>query len=283
MEMVSAAKLVCPAVRNGYAVPAFCVWNRDTVDVALRAADDAHAPVILMHGEWAFSVLGPAEMAAVVREAAASHDVPTALHLDHGSSPSQVDACMAAGFTSVMLDCSRKTFAENVAALHQLVELARPGGISVEGELGTIGSAARTAGGGADAAELTDPDLAGEYVQRTGVDMLAVSIGNAHGIYVRPPEFDFERLARIRDTTGVPLVLHGGSTTPEEDLRKAVSLGIAKVNVGSELIAAARQALEAEGQGGQFTLRSPLSISAMEAVRGAMDKWFTITGAAGNA
>ena len=145
--------------------------------------------------------------------------------------------------TSIILDFSRKSFPENVRALKEVVDLAHPHGISVEGKLGAIGRVDSITSEGLNGSFLTEPEDAGIYVEETGIDLLAVSIRNAHGLHKKLPILDFNLLRKIRSAVSVPLVLHEGSGTPQEDLQKAISMGIAKVNVASELVLTARNSL----------------------------------------
>ncbi len=283
MKFLPASQLVGNAAENGYAVPSFCMWNAETVDTVLRVASDCRAPVLVMIGPDEFGLLAPAQMAAVARTVAAKYDVPAGLHLDHGDSLSLVEQCLEADYTSVMLDFSTRPYAENVAAVRRVVELARPKGASVEGEIGAIGEIDEVTGEGSSVFSLTDPDEAKAYVQETGVDMLAVAIGNAHGNYPTRPQLDFELLAKLQEAVDVPLVLHGGSGTPEEDLRKAISLGVAKVNVASELIRVVRETLLERWGAGEL-LWTPLALAdATQAMAPVVEKWIRRTGAAGKA
>jgi fructose-bisphosphate aldolase class II len=210
-------------------------------------------------------------------------DVPAALHLDHGNSIAMVEDCLAAKYTSVMLDYSTRPWEENVEALGRAVALAHPRGVTVEGELGVVGQADQVTVEGGEQSTLTDPARAAAFVEKTGIDALAVSIGNAHGHYTKLPQFDFERLAKLKEATRIPLVLHGGSGTPEADLRRAISLGIAKVNVATEAITAMRQSL-LEQWGTGKNLWAPMAQAvAMEAMAKVVAKWFHLTMAAGRA
>ena len=280
MKFVPMLPLLQRAVSEGYGVPSFCVWNAESIEVVLRVAAELKAPVILMNGPAELGLLSPRDLGAVARALAERFDVPAALHLDHGNSIAMVEDCLAAKYTSVMLDYSSRPWAENVEALRRVVALAHPRGVSVEGELGEIGQAdqAKVEGGGGST--LTDPDIAAEFVQRTGIDVLAVSIGNAHGLYTKPPQFDFERLAKLRDATRVPLVLHGGSGTPEADLQRAIRLGIAKVNVATEAIIAMRQSLLEQWGAGKNLWVPMAQAVAMEAMAKVVAKWFRLTMAA---
>jgi len=274
--------LLQDGLRRGYAVPSFCVWNAETVDTVLRVAQACRAPVIVMTGPGE-GLLSYAALADTARALAARYSVPAALHLDHGDTMAAVEGCLAARFTSVMLDYSTRPFAENAAALRQVVAMARPRGVTVEGEIGAVGRVDEVTGEGKGHTALTDPAETRAYVEATGVDALAVSFGNLHGNYPAPPTLDFERLAKLRDAAGVPLVLHGGSGTPPDDLRRAIGLGIAKVNVASELNRALREAVHARWNAGE-KLWVPSALSEGMAAFGAIaEKWFRLTGAAGKA
>jgi ketose-bisphosphate aldolase len=277
------AELVNEAYRQGYAVPSFCVWNSDSMELVLRTAVRLEAPVILMSGPWEFGFSTPREVGAVAQALASLIPATAALHLDHGDSLERVEACLAAGYSSVMLDFSARPFEENIAGMRRTVELARPLGVTVEGELGLIGKVDDTTAEGSHESTLTDPAMAAEFVRRTGIDALAVSIGNAHGSYTTLPRLDFDRLAKLRDTAGIPLVLHGGSGTPPEDLRRAISLGMAKVNVATDIMNALRGSLLSEWQAGR-NLWVPLAqATALRAAEGVLEKWIHLTGAAGKA
>jgi tagatose 1,6-diphosphate aldolase GatY/KbaY len=190
-----------------------------------------------------------------------------------------VETCLAAGYTSVMLDYSTRPFAENAAALKAVVARARPLGVTVEGEIGCVGRVDDVSVEGGKSSTLTEPADAARYAEATGVDALAVSIGNAHGIYTRLPVFDFERLERIRRAVRVPLVLHGGSGTQPEYLRRAISLGMAKINVASELCQAYREAYARANAPGKTTWL-PLALAEIKpAVAQVVEKWIRLCGA----
>ncbi|HOS95135.1 MAG TPA: class II fructose-bisphosphate aldolase [Armatimonadota bacterium] len=276
-------ELLNDATARGYAVPSFCVWNAETARTVLMAAEDLRAPVILM-GAWGeLLMLPPADMAAVVRAIGARCSVPFSLHLDHGHTLELVNDCLRAGYSSVMLDFSAKPIEENTEALRAVVEMARPHGASVEGELGVVGRVDHVTGEGGTGSTLTDPSMAAEFVAATGVDALAVSIGNAHGMYHELPRLDFGRLAQLRDAVPVPLVLHGGSGTPDADLRRAISLGIAKVNVASELVKAMRESLMAQWSTGENLWIPIAQAKAMESFGDVVRRWLGLTAAEGKA
>ncbi|MGO8674876.1 MAG: class II fructose-bisphosphate aldolase [Limisphaerales bacterium] len=283
MKFVPMDELLQPAWRGKYAVPAFCAWNAEVAEVILRAAADLQAPVILMSGPGEFPLNPPDTLARICQVVAQKYPGPAALHLDHGDSIELVQQCLEAGYTSVMLDFSTRPFAENVAALKAVVAKAHPKGVTVEGEIGSVGRVDSVSVEGGKASTLTVPAEAARYAEETGVDALAVSIGNAHGIYTRLPVFDFERLEAIRKAVRVPLVLHGGSGTQPEYIRRAVSLGMAKVNVASELCKAFRDAYAQEHANGKSGWL-PTSLGATKpAIAQVVKRWITLCGAEGKA
>jgi len=206
MKFVSMLQLLRRAVSEGYGVPAFCVWNAESIEVVLRVAAELKAPVILMNGPGEFGLLAPRDLGAVAHALAERFDVPAALHLDHGNSMAMVEDCLAAKYTSVMLDYSTRPWAKNLEALRRVVALAHPQGVTVEGELGVIGQVDQVTVEGGGQSTLTDPDMAAAFVEKTGIDVLAVSIGNAHGFYTKLPHLDFERLAKLQAATRIPLL-----------------------------------------------------------------------------
>lgn len=282
MKFVPMHELLRPAWAAGYAVPSFCVWNAETIETILQAATEAQAPVILMSGPGEFPLNPPDTMGLIAQAIARKYDVPAALHLDHGDSPAMVETCMRAGFTSVMLDYSTRPFEENVAALRQVVALARPMNVTVEGEIGSVGKVDDVTVEGGKVSTLTEPADAVRYVEMTGVDALAVSIGNAHGIYTRLPIFDFERLEKINKAVAVPLVLHGGSGTQPEYIRRAVATGMAKINVASELCKAYREAYS-RAESGSATWVPAMLETTKKPLAEVAQRWFELSGAAGRA
>jgi len=280
MPFVPMSDLLSDATAHGYAVPGFCVWCAEAVQTVLRVAQSLHAPVILMNGPAEFPMLAPGAIGAVAHSLLPAYDVRAALLLDHGDSLDRVHECLDAGYTSVMLDYSTRPLAENVAAVREVVSLAHPQGVTVEGELGVVGKVGATAVEGGDEPALTDPQEAADYVAATGADCLAVAIGNAHGHYTSLPQLDFDRLARIREAVAVPLALHGGSGTPDADLHRAISLGIAKVNVATDLVATVRKSLVRQW-GDESNLWIPQAMEvAMETMGETVARWIRRTGAA---
>ncbi|MCG2659093.1 MAG: class II fructose-bisphosphate aldolase [Kiritimatiellae bacterium] len=276
-------KLMHKALKGGYAVPSFCVWNLETTETVLRTAERMAAPVIIMSGPGEFPLVKPWALAETVRALRKKYKIPAALHLDHGDSLDMVKDCLEAGFSSVMLDFSAKSFQENAGALRTVVMMAGPLGVTVEGELGHVGKIDNATMEGGSDSTLTDPDEAVQYVKETGVDALAVSIGNAHGNYTKLPQLDFERLAKIHRLVEIPLVLHGGSGTPDEDIKKAISLGIAKVNVASALVRSIRESLRSQWSANQNLWVPAALVEACKDMEKVVEKWIIRVGAAGRA
>lgn len=237
---VTSKDIITKAQQGGYAVPAFNAENMEMAQAIVAAAEEAHSPVLIQTTAPTVKYFVPTMTHAIVRELAERASVPVALHLDHCSSFDDVMVAIKAGYSSVMFDGSKLPFEENLRITRQVVETARPMGITVEAELGCVGGKEDNVS--ADAI-YTDVDEAREFVERTDVDLLAVAIGTAHGFYKGEPKLDFERIAAIRDAVSAPLVLHGGSGVPEASVKRAISLGMAKVNFATELRAAATAAV----------------------------------------
>lgn len=250
MGLVTCAEILARAEAGGYAVGAFNCNNMEIVQAIIRAAEAERSPVIIQASQGAIKYAGMGYLVALIREAAASASVPVAMHLDHGTDFQQVMLCIRNGFTSVMIDGSHHPLRENIALTKRVVEVAHAVGVSVEGELGRIRGVEDEVRVSEREAFFTDPEEARIFVQETGVDALAPSIGTAHGRYRGKPKLDFDRLAQIQKMTGVPLVLHGSSGVPGEDIRRAISLGVRKVNIDTDIreafVAEIRRSLEAD-------------------------------------
>ena len=233
--LVGLSTLLQRAQKERYAVPGFNFCNAETAQAIVEECALLRSPALLMIGTWEMPLLGPGVLADIVTSLASRADVPVCLLLDHAPDIELVRECIAAGFSSVMMDASQHDFEENVRLTRAVVEMAREYGVDVEGELGSVGRVDDPVIEGGGEPRLTDPDEVAEFVERTGIQALAVAIGNAHGIYRQRPELDFERLQAIREATDMPLVLHGGSGTPAEQLSRAIEIVISKVNVATEL------------------------------------------------
>ncbi len=283
MSYVPLVELLLHARKHGYAVPSFCAWNAETIEIILQVAQRLHAPVILMAGPAEFSLLRPSILAPIARQLLDVYPVTASLHLDHGDSMDVVDECLTAGFTSVMLDYSAKSFDENATALREVVLRAHPLGVSVEAEIGHVGRVDNISIESERASTLTEPSDALDFLQATGVDALAISIGNSHGQYTSLPKFDFPRLAAIQQAVSIPLVLHGGSGTPDDELRQAISMGIAKINVATDLVATLRKSLITQWQEGRNLWTPSAQAEAKQAIVPVIERWITRTGAKGQA
>lgn len=239
--LVTMKEILDRANKESYGVAAPNIVCESDARVAIEAAEELNAPIILDFG-FAFHkdiyALGD-----FVTKMAQQASVPVALNLDHGGEYKQFIAAIRAGFSSVMVDRSSLSFDENVEQVSEIVKIAHAVGVSVEAELGHVGMANNYDVDGS--ANLTEPEMAKEYIDKTGVDCLAVAVGTAHGAYAngQQPKLDYERLQEIKKATGAPLVLHGGSGTGDEALHKACQLGINKVNVSNDLCKAAYQAV----------------------------------------
>ncbi len=238
MSLVPMSELLVRARRSGYAVGAFEVWNLESIQAVIGAAEGLAQPVILQVGPGEAEYAGLEDIAHAAIFHARRAKVPVVLHLDHGDTFERVMQCINHGFTSVMLDLSHLPYAENVAATKEVARVAHACGVSVEGEMDRIGGGEADADVADDDAHLTNPDQAVEFVRATGIDAFAVAIGTVHGFYQGEPNIRLGLLEKIAARVSIPLVLHGGSGTPEADVRRAVSLGIAKVNICTEFVAA---------------------------------------------
>jgi len=228
MPLVTLNEVLPQARAEGRAVCAFNVVNCESAKAALLAAEREHQPVIIQVFQRLFGDDKARYVAAVVRDLAAHTDLPVVLHLDHGQSIEQIIQAIRYGFTSVMLDGSKLPFAENVAVTRQAVHLAHTAGLSIEAEIGHIPTTATAE------LPLSTPAEAAEFVAATGVDALAVAIGTAHGFYKQTPIIHTDLARRIADVVTIPLVLHGGSDTPDAKVREAIACGFAKLNIATE-------------------------------------------------
>ena len=231
------------ANQRGTAIPHFNIDNIDGIEAVMEAADTENYPVILSIGQGAVNAGNLWYLADAVQRAANDSKVPVVLHLDHGVSYEQTVVCLRAGFTSVMYDGSHHPFEENVRESLAVIRSAHAVGVSVECELGAIGGVED--GMSHDHLNLVDVGEVERFCAQVDCDALAIGIGNAHGLYKGTPHFDFDRLTACRKLDTPPLVLHGGSGTPDEMLRKAIELGIRKINVATELRMAYMEGLEA--------------------------------------
>ena len=227
--------LLTVANERYFAVPAFNIGTGQILKAVIECSEEKKAPVILAIHPDEIEFQGDYFLESCISAANASK-VPMCIHLDHGSEFKDIMRAIRTGFTSVMIDASHLEFEENIAITKRVVEIAHPLGVSVEGELGTIGTTGYDVEGGTDEIIFTKPDDAVEFIDRTGVDCLAIAIGTAHGIYPRnfKPKLKLDLLKSIKSMVKVPLVLHGGSANPDEEIAESVRLGINKINISSD-------------------------------------------------
>lgn len=235
MALVPVATMLRKAEEGGYAVGAFNANNMEIVQAIVRAAEQENAPVILQASQGAITYAGLNYIAGMVKIASEAHRIPIALHLDHGTDFGELIRCIRWGFSSVMYDGSKLPLEENVAMTLKVLDVARPIGVSVEAELGKIGGTEDNVVVSEREAMYTSVEEAEYFVKETGVDSLAVAIGTAHGQYKGEPKLDFDRLAAIRKVVPVPIVLHGSSGVPDEAIRRAIELGVRKVNIDTNI------------------------------------------------
>lgn len=234
MELMTTKQILKKAQEEHYAVGAFNVENMEMVMAVISAAEEMNAPVIMQTTPSTVSYAGLDYFLANVKVAASRANVPVAIHLDHGSSFELASQAFRTGYTSIMIDGSHGDFESNVKLSKSVVDMCKSSGIAVEAELGKVGGKEDDLDGG-DGDIYTDPLEAKEFVERTGVDSLAIAIGTAHGIYKGEPKLDLDRLSAIREVVSVPLVLHGGSGIPDSKVQEAIRRGICKVNYATEL------------------------------------------------
>lgn len=232
--LLRAPTLLADARRARRAVPAFVAYNMEMVQGIVAAAESTRRPVMVIAGSRAFRFAGLRPLAALALDAARESPAAVGVHLDHCRSVEEIETCLALGYSSVMFDGAHLAYEENLALTRRVVAAAHDVGATVEAELvGVAGD--EDVSSDAVATSMTDPDQAAAFVAATGVDALAVAVGNVHGFTTREPVIDVARLARIADLVAVPLVLHGASGLSDDVVRRCVAAGVAKVNVNAEL------------------------------------------------
>ncbi|MCM3758409.1 class II fructose-bisphosphate aldolase family protein [Sporosarcina aquimarina] len=235
MTLVTTKEILEDAYANQYAIGAFGVHNLEIMKAIIAGAEAAGAPVILQTTSSTYKYFEMPYLIALANAAAERSSVPVALHLDHGESLKHVMECLRAGYTSVMIDGSRLPFEENIELVKRVVEVSKSVSIPVEAELGTIGGVEDDQVVDETKSLFTNPEMAERFVHETGIDSFAPAFGTAHGAYREEPKLQFDLLDQIRQATNVPLVMHGASGVSEESVRKAIGLGVSKVNFSTEL------------------------------------------------
>ena len=244
--LVNMNEVLKPAQKGKYAVGLFNAVNLELARGIIAAAEQTGSPVIMGTAEVLFPYGPLEEVSYYLLPMAKKAKVPVVIHLDHGLKKETCLKALELGFTSIMYDCSTDSYDENVRKVKEMADIAHSFGATIEGELGHVGDNEGSAEGSSHLAEpskfFTDPKMAKDYVDKTGVDALAIAVGNAHGAYKLPPKLDFERIRTIAKTVNVPLVLHGGSGLTDNDFKKAIQEGISKVNIFTDINVAAVKA-----------------------------------------
>lgn len=233
MPLAKVSELLKDATEKKYGIPAINVFNYESVKWAVKAAEEEKMPIIVQFYPGFSETIATDEICDIIKKLVDKSTVPIGIHLDHSNRYEIAVTGIAAGFPSIMVDGSTLPFEENVQLTSDVTKCAKAMNIDVEAELGHIGS-------GMNMNDLTNKDFftnteqAVEFVERTGVDSLAIAVGNGHGDYIKTPELDFQRIRELRANLSVPLVMHGSSDIPDEQLRNAVNYGIAKFNIATE-------------------------------------------------
>lgn len=266
--LVNMNDVILPAKEKGYGVGFFNAVNVEMARAVIETAEELNAPVMVGTAEVLLPAMELERVAEYLIPMARKAKVPVCVHYDHGLTKERCKQAIDLGFTSIMYDCSMDDYETNVAKLKEMTDVCHALNITVEGELGHVGDNAGAGKLENPSDYFTDPDTALDFVRRTGVDSLAVAVGNAHGDYAFPPKLDFERIRKISEMTDLPLVLHGGSGLSNDDFRQAVSLGICKVNIFTDLDKAGKAGIERGLTAGAKTMMGliPYEIEAMKEV-----------------
>ena len=233
--LVTSKELLLDAQKHKYAVGAFNVENMEMVIAVIRAAEETNSPVIMQTTPGTIKYAGTALYFANIKAAAERSRVPVVCHLDHGNSLAIAADAFRAGYTSIMIDGSKLDFEGNIALTRAVADFCHAGGIPIEAELGRVGGKEDGLDNTATINPFTDPEEAKIFAERTECDSLAVAIGTAHGIYKGTPQINFDVLGKIREVVDVPIVLHGTSGVPDEQVIEAINMGVCKVNYATDL------------------------------------------------
>lgn len=266
--LVSSKTYLKNARDNHYAFPHFNYWDSNSIRAEIAAAEDLHLPVILAWAQKHSAEISMEDALGLGKFFGSKAKVPVILHLDHGFTPSLVKQGVDDGFTSVMIDASDKDFDTNVATTKDIVEYAHARGVVVEAEIGHVGTNSTK-----DDSKYTEVDAAKKFAEETNVDSLAVSIGTSHGVYqTGTPKLNFDRLKELRNALNIPLVLHGGSSSGDNNLRKAAELGITKVNIYTDLAMASLHA----AQGKKFEMEPDMAAAQKKAIKDLCEHYYDV-------
>lgn len=234
-KILSTREMLKKAQEGGYAVPAFNIHNLETLQVVIETAAELRSPVILAGTPSTIKYAGGKYIVAMAEVAAKEYDIPIAIHLDHFEDIDAIKHYVDIGFKSTMIDASHENYENNIRIVKEVVDYAHKFDATVEAELGRLGGQEDDLVVDEKDTMYTNPEQAKDFVEKTGIDSLAVAIGTAHGLYKGKAKLDFDRLKEIRAKVDIPLVLHGASDVPDELVKKAIELGICKVNVATDL------------------------------------------------
>ena len=266
--LVNMGEMLLKAKAGGYGVGFFNAVNVEMARAVIETAEALRAPVIVGTAEILLPTTPMERVAEYLVPMAEKAGVPVAVHYDHGLTFEKCMEALKLGFTSIMYDCSTAAYEENLRNVAEMVKICHAMGATVEGELGHVGDNEGSGKLANPSDYFTDPAVAADFVKRTGVDALAVAVGNAHGDYKFPPKLDFQRITDISKITGVPLVLHGGSGLADDDFREAVRRGVSKINIFTDLDKAGRAGIQKGLDCGAATMMQliPYEIEAMKDV-----------------
>lgn len=280
--LVTMNEILRDAKQGGYGVGFFNAVNVEMARAVIETAQELRAPVMVGTAEVLLPAMSLERVAEYLLPMAEKAAVPVCVHYDHGLT---FDKCMQAlrlGFTSIMYDCSTQDYESNAAKVAEMVRICHAMGATVEGELGHVGDNEGAGRLDDPSAYFTDPAVARDFAAKTGVDALAVAVGNAHGDYKLPPKLDFDRITAIADSTGLPLVLHGGSGLSDDDFREAVRRGICKVNIFTDLDKAGKRGIE-KGLAAGAQAMTGLIPYEVEEMKAAVREKLTLFGSVGRA
>lgn len=272
--LVNMETILAPAREKKYGVGFFNAINVEMARAVIETAEELDCPVMIGTAEILLPVMELERVAEYLIPMARKSRVPVCVHYDHGLTRERCMEALDLGFTSIMYDCSTLPYEDNVERVAEMVSICHKKGVTVEGELGHVGDNEGSGKLKNPSDYYTDPDQAVDYVRRTGVDSLAVAVGNAHGDYKFAPKLDFDRIRTIADRTAVPLVLHGGSGLSDDDFRTAIANGICKINIFTDIDKAGKEGVEAGLAAGKTTMSGliPYEMEAIgKAVRNKME------------
>ncbi len=266
--LVTMNDVLLPAKKGGYGVGFFNAVNVEMARAIIETAEELKAPVMVGTAEILLPAMELERVAQYLIPMAKKATVPVCVHYDHGLTFERCMEALKLGFTSIMYDCSTDSYEENLKKVAEMVKICHAMGATVEGELGHVGDNFGTGKLENPSDYFTNPDTALDFVSKTGVDSLAVAVGNAHGDYAFSPKLDFERIDTIAKKTNIPLVLHGGSGLADSDFKQAVHLGVSKINIFTDIDKAGKAGVEAGIAAGEKTMMGliPYEIEAMKKV-----------------